>query len=156
MQQGPDIGFILTNLTPCHFYQQWLNTSCLIYIYQNMICGASSRKPYNVRETIFFHFSRSEFSKILCFKSIYNLPITFPPPTKNKMMESLKFSFPSVFLASWAIHMISNFIRVTWWRTTYDIKTRLKGRFSSGLESTLEIKYLKSFIGKQLWDIYEK
>ena len=36
-----------------------------------------------------------------------------PPPPQKEMIESLKFSFPSVFLASWAINMISDFIRVT-------------------------------------------
>ena len=80
-------------------------------------------KSHIMSEKQYFSFWQIWILQILCFKSIYNLPITFPlppPPKKKKeMMESLKFSFPSVFLASWAINMISDFIRVTWWRTTY-------------------------------------
>ena len=78
-----------------------------------MICGASPRNPYNVGKTIFFF-----LADLNSPDSMLQINILFanylPPPPKKEMMESLKFSFPSVFLASWAINMISDFIRVTW------------------------------------------
>ena len=70
-------------------------------------------------EKQYFSFWQIWILQIIYFKSIYNLPITFPLPQKKEMMESLKFSFPGIYLASWAINMISDFIRVTLWRTTY-------------------------------------
>ena len=68
------------------------------------ICGASPRKPYNVGETIFLFLAALKSPD-----SMLQIDIQFanylPPPPKKEMMESLKFSFPSVFFfASWAIN----------------------------------------------------
>ena len=75
-------------------------------------CGASPRKPYNVGETICFF-----LADLNSPDSMLQIDIQFanylPSSPCKEMMESLKFSFPNVFLASWAIHMISDFIRVT-------------------------------------------
>ena len=71
----------------------------LLFVY---ICGASPRKPY-VGETIFF-----SLADLNSPDSLLQIDIQFanylPPPPKKEMMESLKFSFPSVFPASWAIN----------------------------------------------------
>ena len=72
-------------------------------------------------EKQYFSFWQIWILQILCFKSIYNLPITFPLPQKKRNYGKLEIQLPEcAFLASWAINMISDFIRVTWWRTTFD------------------------------------
>ena len=90
--------------------------TCKLYVVRHHESHIMSEKQY-------FSLWQIWILQILCFKSIYTicqLPSLLLLPSKE-LMESLKFSFPSVFLASWAIHMISDFIRVTWWRTTYEV-----------------------------------
>ena len=75
-------------------------------------------------EKKYFSFWQIWILHILSFKLIYNLPYIIVRKMQQKSDRKLKscmaqFSFPSVFLAFWAF-MISDFIRVTWWRTTYD------------------------------------
>ena len=86
-------------------------------------CGASPRKPHNVGETIFFFLAALNSPD-----SMLQIDIQFanylPPPPKKEMMESLKFSFPSVFFLLLGLLMISDFIRVTWWRTTNNTTVR--------------------------------
>ena len=100
-----------------------LYISFLVYVWRiicenfnpnRLICGASSRKPYNVGE-FFSSFRQIWILQILSFKSIYNLPYFIVRKIEKydrNLEESCmaQFSFPSVFLA----FMISDFIRVTW------------------------------------------
>ena len=80
--------------------------------------GASPRKSYNVGETIFlFLADHSEFSRFYVSNRYTICQLLSLLPLQNND-GNLKFSFPSVFLVPLAIHMISDFIRVTWWRTT--------------------------------------
>ena len=67
-------------------------------------------------EKSYFSFWQIWILQILSFKSIYNLPYFI---VRKNIIESCmaQFSFPSVFLACGAF-MISNFIRITWYRTT--------------------------------------
>ena len=69
-----------------------------------LICGASSRKPYNVGEKKYFTFWQIWILQILSFKSIYNLPLYFiarkiPPENDRKLKSCMaQFGFPSIFL----------------------------------------------------------
>ena len=90
--------------------------ACEFLNYKTYICGASSRKPYNLGEKIFIFLAdlNSPDSKIY---KIYNLPyfiVRKIQKLSDRKLESCmaQFSFPSVFLAFWAF-MISDFIRVT-------------------------------------------
>ena len=97
-------------------------------------------------EKQYFSFWQIWILQILCFKPIYNLPITFPRSSPSKeMMESLKFSFPNVFLASLAIHMISDFIRVMWWRTTYIYMHGIFLHFFHSYKFGSQLSQIKSF-----------
>ena len=74
-------------------------------------------------EKKYFSFWQIWILHMLNFKSIYNLPYFIVRKMQQKSDRKLEscmaqFSCPSVFLNFWAF-MISDFIRVTWWRTTY-------------------------------------
>ena len=58
-----------------------------------LICGASSRKPYNVREKIFFLFGRSEFSRFQALNR-YNLPYFIVSKIKKKWWKARKLYGP--------------------------------------------------------------
>ena len=96
-----------------------------------LICAYLAHTLYVVRhherhimsEKKYFSFWQIWILQILSFKSIYNLPyfiVRKIPKKHDRKLESCmaQFSFPHVFLAFWAF-MISDFIRVTWSRTTY-------------------------------------
>ena len=103
-----------------HFWQ-WCLKNNTLQLFSKEIrvcfkCDASPRKPYNVGETIFF-FLVDLNSPDYMLQIDIQFANYLPSSPSKEIMESLKFSFPSVFLASWALHMISDFTRVTWWRT---------------------------------------
>ena len=90
---------------------------------QDHIYVVRHHESHIMSEKKYFSFWQIWILQILSFKSIYNLPyfiVRKNTPKSDRKLESCmaQFSFPSVFLAFGAF-MISDFIRVTWWRTTY-------------------------------------
>ena len=104
---------------PSHFRKMSLCSSSggvVVYVVRHHEIHIMSEKKY-------FSFWQIWILQILSFKSIYNLPYFIVRKMQQKSDRKLErcmaqYSFPSVFLAFWAF-MISDFIRVTWWRITY-------------------------------------
>ena len=126
-------SFLLALNTPPFFvhipfdYRLWkkwhCNTNWIVVMDYETVYVVRHHESHIMSEKKYFSFWQIWIFHILSFKLIYNLPYIIVRKMQQKSDRKLKscmaqFSFPSVFLAFWAF-MISDFIRVTWWRTTY-------------------------------------